>query len=225
MSNEMKKDIKGSRFVFKEARAPRNKPSRRLQALIGESTFTNIACVTTPKTHHRINTFYLSLDKVLSEMKSRFHNNNQEILCVLGDVVLNDSPLENSFDAVAEFYNVDRDLLKWRRDGLCDLLPVLYEAATILASIPATSCTAERSFSGLRRVKTYLRSTMGEEHLNSIAVINIERAYANRTIKNDMVKIIDTFGRRNGRVFCHQLKNSGKFCPPIDLCPYAYVQE
>jgi hypothetical protein len=40
---------------------------------------------------------------------------------------------------------------------------------------------------------------MGEECLNSIAVINIERAYVNRTIKNDMVKIIDTFGRRNGR--------------------------
>jgi hypothetical protein len=76
------------------------------------------------------------------------------------------------------------------QDGL------LYEAATILASIRAMSCTAE---SGLRRVKTYLRLTMGEERLNSIAVINIERAYANPTIKNDMVKIIDTFGRRNGR--------------------------
>jgi hypothetical protein len=60
MSNEMKKGIKGSRFVFKEARAPRNKSSRRLQALIGESTFTNTACV---KTHHRINTFYLFFDK------------------------------------------------------------------------------------------------------------------------------------------------------------------
>jgi hypothetical protein len=84
---------------------------------------------------------------------------------------------------------------KMFQDGLCDLLPVLCEAATILASIPATSCTAERSFSGLQRVKTYLRSTMGEERLNSIAVINIERAYVNRTIKNDMVKIIDTFGK------------------------------
>jgi hypothetical protein len=51
----------------------------------------------------------------------------------------------------------------------------------------------------LWRVKTYLRSTMGKERFNSIAVINIERAYANRTIKNDMVKIIYTFGRRNGQ--------------------------
>jgi hypothetical protein len=104
-------------------------------------------------------------------MKSRFDNNDQEILCALGDVVLNDSLLENSFDVVAEFYNVDRDLLeveksmyhnsimdesnpraktaadvdKMFQDGQCDLLPVLYKAANILASIPATSCTAERS--------------------------------------------------------------------------------
>jgi hypothetical protein len=75
-------NYQGSRFVFKEARAPRNKPSRRLQALIGESTFTNTACVTTPKAHHRINTFYLSLDKVLRKMKPRF-DNDQEILCAL----------------------------------------------------------------------------------------------------------------------------------------------
>jgi hypothetical protein len=45
-------------------------------------------------------------------MKSRFDNNDQEILCALGDVVLNDSPLENSFHVVAEFYNVNRDLLE-----------------------------------------------------------------------------------------------------------------
>ena len=91
---------------------------------------------------------------------------------------------------VAEFYNVDKELLEVEQnmyqntinndiccrtktaagmvnrmfqDGLCDLLPVLYEVATILASIPATSCSAERSFSGLRRIKSYLRSTMGQK--------------------------------------------------------------
>ena len=35
MSDEIKGNIKESDFVFKEARAPRNKPSRRLPALIG----------------------------------------------------------------------------------------------------------------------------------------------------------------------------------------------
>jgi len=33
----------------------------------------------------------------------------------------------------------------------------------IFLSLPATSCTAERSFSSLRRVKTWLRSTTGKD--------------------------------------------------------------
>ena len=75
------------------------------------------------------------------------------------------------------------------QDGLCDLLPVLYEVATKLASIPATSSWAQ----------SYLCSTMGQKRLYSVALINIERAYANLTIKNDIARIIDTFSKRHGR--------------------------
>jgi hypothetical protein len=227
LCRDIKAEIIGEEdFVFKEARAPRSQPSRRLQALVGESTsVTSTNCVITPESHHRVNTFYRSLDKVISEMKARFNENDQEILGALGDVVLNENPLQYNFEIVAEFYNVDKDLLevekemyqnsiqasksqaktaadvvcKMFEDGLSDLLPILYDVATILASIPATSSSAERSFSSLRRVKTYLRSTMGQQRLNSIALINIERAYANKTIANDMIEIIDTFGKRRGR--------------------------
>ncbi|XP_028406786.1 zinc finger MYM-type protein 1-like [Dendronephthya gigantea] len=227
MSEEIKEEINGSRFIFKEAKAPRNRPSRRLQALIGESS-DNVEKVTTPKNHHRINTFYRSLDSVIGEMKSRFSKNDQEILCALGDVVLSKTPSRNSFELVAEFYKVDQEILAVEKSmyensvtedsdpdtqprtavqvvksmfecGLNDLLPVLYEVSTILASIPATSASAERSFSGLRRVKTYLRSNMGQERLNSAALINIERTYANKVVNNDIDDIINTFGRRHGR--------------------------
>ena len=53
-------------------------------------------------------------------------------------------------------------------NGLHTVLPVFYKASSILATIPATSCSAERFFSGLPRVKTYLRSTMGQERLSSV---------------------------------------------------------
>ena len=46
----------------------------------------------------------------------------------------------------------------------------------------------------LRRIKTFLRSTMGQDRLSSIAVINIERKYANKPMQNDMQRIIDVFG-------------------------------
>ena len=68
MFDEIKGNNKESDFVFKEARAPRNKTSRRLQALIGEPTSSDTPYVITPQTYHRFNAFYRSLDKVLSEI-------------------------------------------------------------------------------------------------------------------------------------------------------------
>ena len=40
---------------------------------------------------------------------------------------------------------------------------------------------------------------MGQQRLNSIALINIERAYANQTIATDVEQIINSFGKRHGR--------------------------
>jgi len=41
--------------------------------------------------------------------------------------------------------------------------------------IPIKSATAERSFSSLRLLKTYLHSTMKEERLNGLALMNIHK--------------------------------------------------
>ena len=39
-------------------------------------------------------------------------------------------------------------------------------------TVPITTCTAERSFSCLRRIKTYLRSTMTEQRLNNVIILH-----------------------------------------------------
>jgi hAT family dimerisation domain. len=45
-------------------------------------------------------------------------------------------------------------------------------ALRILATLPITSCECERSFSGMRRLKTYSRTTMVNERLNGLALMN-----------------------------------------------------
>lgn len=82
-------------------------------------------------------------------------------------------------------------------NDLANVLPVFYKACCTLATISATSCSAERSFSGLRRLKPYVRSTMHQARHTNIAIINIERAYANNSIT--ISEVTDIFGRRNGR--------------------------
>ena len=54
-------------------------------------------------------------------------------------------------------------------------LPCIKKLLQIMVTLPVTTCTSERSFSTLRRVKTYLRSTMGCQRLNGLALLNIHR--------------------------------------------------
>ena len=72
--------------------------------------------------------------------------------------------------------------------------PNMYVAFQILATLPVTSCTSERSISVLRRLKTYLRGTMSEDRLNALALLHVHR-----NIPIDIEKIIDTFACSNPR--------------------------
>jgi hypothetical protein len=44
-----------------------------------------------------------------------------------------------------------------------------------MAILPVSIATPERSFSCLKRIKTYLRNTTGQERLNGIASMNIHK--------------------------------------------------
>lgn len=54
--------------------------------------------------------------------------------------------------------------------------------------MPVSSATSERSFSAMRRVKNYLRSTMGDERLSNLSLMHIHRQIA--ITKN---KVLDDF--------------------------------
>ncbi|KYN17600.1 Zinc finger MYM-type protein 1 [Trachymyrmex cornetzi] len=74
--------------------------------------------------------------------------------------------------------------------GLQEVYPYINIVLRIFLYIPVTNCSAERSFSVLRRVKNYLRSTMCDERLNCSAVLTIESEIAKRINYDD---IIDSF--------------------------------
>lgn len=54
----------------------------------------------------------------------------------------------------------------------CDreVFPCIYKLLKILITVPLSTSTNERSFSTLRRLKTYLRNTTGEDRLNGLAL-------------------------------------------------------
>ncbi|GKA45133.1 zinc finger MYM-type protein 1, partial [Tanacetum coccineum] len=69
-------------------------------------------------------------------------------------------------------------------------------AYRVLLTIPVTVASAERSFSKLKLLKSYLRSTMSQERLNGLALISIE----NEQLDNiDYEDLMNRFASKNAR--------------------------
>ena len=55
-----------------------------------------------------------------------------------------------------------------------DDFPNLYILLKIAATLPVTSCECERSINTMRRLNNYMRCTMGESRLSSLAIMHIK---------------------------------------------------
>ena len=206
---------------FQEANLPRQKPSTRRLGTVEASCENTVFTV---ENYNKVNNYIPALDRIISEFKSRFAENDSVVLCALANILTNENPDDEAFKEVAKFYTMDEDTIKSEhkmfnhmKKTLTDtksvsgmlkqiadkqmmiMIPELFKLIKIFAVIPATSCSAERSFSSLRRLKTYLRNTMSQDRLTNLAVMTIEPGYVNRVLKEDMEKLINTFGSKSGR--------------------------
>jgi hypothetical protein len=86
------------------------------------------------------------------------------------------------------------DILKFLKKR--PFYPNAIVAYRILLTIPVTVASAERSFSKLKLLKSYLRSTMTQERLNGLATIAIENDVLEKINYED---IIEDFISRNTR--------------------------
>ena len=86
------------------------------------------------------------------------------------------------------------EILK-RKSSILELIPEFTKFIKVLLVIPESSCTCERSFSTLRRLKTYLRAQMTQQRFNNTAVLNIYKE--NAAIRLMLNEIINEFICKN----------------------------
>ena len=97
------------------------------------------------------------------------------------------------------------------------LFPIVRKLLNILATLPVTNATSESSFSTMRRLKMYLRSTMGKERLTGFALlwIQLERSIDKNGVLNEHVtssnRISDLLFSLT--IFCVQSKSLRGNCP------------
>lgn len=65
--------------------------------------------------------------------------------------------------------------------------PNLYKLLQVALSIPISSATCERSFSSMRRIKNWLRSSMAQDRFTFLSILNIERDITNKVNVDDIV--------------------------------------
>ena len=71
----------------------------------------------------------------------------------------------------------------------------VYIALVTLLTYPVSTCTAERSFSSMKRLKSPLRSTITDERLSSLAILHIHK-YKNVDIDSLVMELAHLKGRR-----------------------------
>ncbi|XP_025205083.1 uncharacterized protein LOC112601595 [Melanaphis sacchari] len=96
-------------------------------------------------------------------------------------------------DSNATALNILNAIKIYELDSIC---PNLITAYRLFLSMPVTVASEERSFSKLKLIKTYLRSTMSQERLTNSAIFSIE----NEITKNiDFEDVIEDFASKESR--------------------------
>ena len=83
---------------------------------------------------------------------------------------------------------------------LTSAMPETTKFCKLLLTIPLTSVSNERNFLALDRIKTYLRSTMSQDRLTSLALISIQKDILHELeIKQELFeKIFQEFAVKKG---------------------------
>lgn len=186
----------------------------------------------TNATNHAIRIYFPIIDTAIAELKMRFSPDNMNVLmgikalCPVSDNFLDFeslSPLAKHYESNLELLKIELLQLKSiisRKKEISKFSPLtILETLTfvdryadaffetmrllkIAASIPVASAEAERSFSKLRLVKSYLRTTMSTERLSDIIII---AAHKSRAKMIDLDIVVDQFGSLypNCRIMLH----------------------
>ena len=97
-----------------------------------------------------------------------------------------------------------QEYFKSLSDGQRTLLGEVGKVVQLVLVMPATNATSEHSFSALRRVKNYLRNTMGQERLNHLLVLHVHKE---RSAALSLASVTEKFVARSE----HRLSVFGKF--------------
>ena len=180
--------------------------------------------------------YFEALDLVINGIKNRFDQPGYKVYSNIEELLkaTKKSDYDEEFKFVINFYKDDfvTEELKTQLDVMASNFPtdcevnlqsiIVYlrglsgiqkglisqvcKLLSLLLVMPATNAVSERSFSCLRRTKTYLRATMTQSRLNNVMVLHVHKNYTDELC---MTNIGNEFVRSSS----HRELQFGKFLP------------
>ena len=169
----------------------------------------------------RITLYYALLDCIIEEINDRFKENDIHWIQLLHLCLLKwDEATSNHISELETFYKLSGIQAEFQvfhayarknlthvktfhdlanaivEKDISTMFPGMWDLVRIALCIPVSSASSERSFSALRRLKTYLRSTMGQQRLSNLAMVHIEQEIANKVDYSDIIDIFASKERR-----------------------------
>ena len=170
----------------------------------------------TVKEHYRP-MYFEALDLLVNCIKRRFNQPSYQIFMNLENLLINaikGCSYTEEFKKVVDTYGDDinqyqlnaqlqmlqlqmneenpsiNDVVKFLLEHGNSLFSEITTVLLLLLVIPATNAVSERSFSSLRRVKTYLRTSMTQKRLNSLMILHVHK---DKTDNLDLLKVANEF--------------------------------
>ena len=95
-----------------------------------------------------------------------------------------------------------KDIVKILQDSrVISSFPQFHKLLILFLTIPVTGAAADRSFSKLKLIKTYLRSSMAQSRLSNLAIISIENKEAKAIDRDDLIFKFALLNARRERRF------------------------
>ena len=169
-----------------------------------------------PEEYYRRSIIIPFLDNLLEQMRERFGNTQMiasKLINLVPSIICNVHNI--SFDDLISLYDDDlpnssvvtTEIIRWKakwegqaaedrpstlqaaiKECDSDFFPNIHALLRLGCTLPVTSCENERANSALKNLKTFLRSTMGQERLSSLALMHV---HYNLTV--DLDNVVDRF--------------------------------
>ena len=173
----------------------------------------------TPIEYYRVE-FYKVLDTIHTQFTERFQQGGLLTLQKLENTLLsgNIDPVVHDYPEInAQLLEIQLPMFKHNymyrscgeathiiRELPAEVRGLFTEVETLmrlLLVVPVSSSEAERSFSALRRLKTWLRTSMSQQRLNHVAVCNIHQDKLDLLTKKSICAQFISFTPRRKQVF------------------------